>query len=100
MRLLSFGTSEGNPRWGVQVGDGAQVEAQARHEAKKNGWTFDRMAGDLVLIRRLLVGDWERDLLVLQHGQQIDMTYNDDVVGCLDGDHESDRDAAWEIGIM
>jgi hypothetical protein len=72
------------------VGDGAQVDAQAQHEAKKHGWTFDRMAGDLVLIRRLLTGDWERDFLVLQPGQQIEMTCNDDVVGCLDGDHESD----------
>jgi hypothetical protein len=50
------------------IGDGAQVEAQARHDAKKNGWTFDRMAGDLVLIRRLPIGDWERDFLVLQPG--------------------------------
>ncbi len=65
------------------TGDSTAVEQQAQDEATRRGWTFERMAGDLVLIRRLLAGDWETDFLILEPGQQIKMTYDDEVVGCL-----------------
>ena len=64
------------------VGDIAAVENRARADAARRGWTFDRVAGDLVLIRRLLNGDWADDYLVLQPGQQVAMTYDDSVIGC------------------
>jgi hypothetical protein len=63
-------------------GNGAAVEEQARADATRRNWTFDRVAGDLVLIRRLLAGDWDEDYLVLQPGQQLVMTYDDDIIGC------------------
>ena len=62
------------------VGDGTAVEQQARDEATRRGWTFERFEGDVVLIRQLLAGDWDKDFLVLQPGQQIGMTYGYDVV--------------------
>jgi hypothetical protein len=65
------------------VGDGAAVEAKARSEAERRGWTFERVTGDLVLIRRLLLGDWEKDFLVLEPGEQIVMTYDEGVIGCV-----------------
>jgi hypothetical protein len=65
------------------LGDGTAVEKQAWADATRRGWTFERIAGDLVLIRRLLEGDWDTDFLVLQPGQQLTMTYNDDVIGCI-----------------
>ncbi len=65
------------------VGDGAAVEAVAQGEAARRGWVYERVTGDLVLIRRLLAGDWETDFLILEPGQQITMSYDDDVVGCL-----------------
>ena len=64
------------------VGDGAQVEADAATEATRRGWVFDKLAGDLVLLRRLLDGDWERDFLVLKPGEQVRMTYDEGVIGC------------------
>ena len=64
------------------VGDGAAVEARARDEATRRGWIFERIMGDLVLIRRLLAGDWETDFLVIEPGQQISMTYDNHIVGC------------------
>ena len=63
------------------VGDISAVEGRARAQAARRGWVFDRVAGDLVLIRRLLNGDWADDFLVLQPGQQITMTYDDSIVG-------------------
>jgi hypothetical protein len=65
------------------VGDSAAVEAKTKEQAARRGWTFERMSGDLVLIRRLLMGDWERDFLVIEPGQEIAMTYDEEVMGCL-----------------
>ncbi len=64
------------------VGDGTAVEKAAQKESERRGWTFERIAGDLVLIKRLLDGDWDSDFLVLEPGQQIAMTYDDAVIGC------------------
>jgi hypothetical protein len=39
------------------------------------------MAGDFLLVRRLLFGDWgEEDFLVLQPGQRIEMVGGEEVV--------------------
>lgn len=64
----------------MQVGDGTPVETQTRDEAGRRGWTFESMAGNLVLIRRLLDGDWDSDFLVLEPGEQIAMSYDEGVV--------------------
>jgi hypothetical protein len=62
------------------VGDGSQVEKQASDDAQRRGWTFERMEGDIILIRKLLDGIWDKDFLVLQPGQHFRMTYDDTVV--------------------
>jgi hypothetical protein len=66
----------------MDVGDGAAVAERARAEAARRGWTFDRVEGDMILIRRLLYGDWANDFLVVQPNQHITMTYDRDVIGC------------------
>jgi hypothetical protein len=65
------------------IGDASQVEQRARQEAARRGWAFERMAGDLVLIRRLLNADWESDFLVLESGQSVSMTYDDEILACM-----------------
>jgi Protein of unknown function (DUF1638) len=64
------------------VGDGAAVEDRTREEAAGRGWTYERMAGDLVLIRRLLAGDWAEDFAIVDPGQHVVMSYDADVIGC------------------
>jgi hypothetical protein len=64
------------------AGDGAEVEAKAVAEAERRGWVFDRVAGDMVLIRRLLEGAWASDFLTVRPGEQIRMTYDEGVIGC------------------
>jgi hypothetical protein len=63
------------------VSDSSAVEQQAREEAEQRGWTFERLAGDLTLIRRLLEGDWDDDFLVLEPGQHIAASYGFEVIG-------------------
>ena len=64
------------------IGDGSAVAAKAQETAARRGWNYDRVAGDMVLLRRLLEGDWEKDFLILQPGQKLTMTYDDEVIGC------------------
>ncbi len=64
------------------VGDSSTVEVETQGIAARRGWTFERMAGDIVLIRRLLEGDWADDFLVVEPGQSVAMTYDADVIGC------------------
>ena len=64
------------------IGDGTEVEDKAKAEAERRGWVFDRVAGDMVLIRRLVEGDWENDFLVVRPGEQVKMTYDEGVIGC------------------
>jgi hypothetical protein len=64
------------------VGDGTAVASKAQEQAARRGWAYDRVRGDMVLLRRLLDGDWDKDFLILQPGQKLTMTYDDDVIGC------------------
>lgn len=62
------------------VVDGGVVEARAHAEAERRGWRFERLAGDLQLVRRLLDGDWADDFLVLEPGERLAMSYEEGVV--------------------
>jgi hypothetical protein len=58
------------------------VAARAQADAARRGWNFERLAGDMVLIRRLLNGDWNEDFLILEPGQSVAMTYDESILGC------------------
>jgi Protein of unknown function (DUF1638) len=62
------------------VGDEAGAEATAREQAERRGWAFERVEGSLVLLRRLLDGEWDDDTLVLRPGERLAMSYDDGVV--------------------
>ncbi len=62
------------------IGDTEAVENRAKEDAAKRGWTFERIAGDMVLIRRLLNGDWNEDFLILQPGQKLGMAYDESII--------------------
>ena len=62
------------------VADAGAVEARARDDAERRGWAFARVAGDLVLVRRLLAGDWRDDFLVVQPGERVALTYDEAII--------------------
>lgn len=66
----------------VGIADSSQVEAEARADAERRGWRFDRLAGSLVLIRKLIHGDWDDDFVTVQPGQKVTVSYDHNVVGC------------------
>lgn len=62
------------------VVDESGQEGEARDEADRRGWAFERVEGSMVLLKRLLDGDWDDDMLVLQPGERLAMSYDDAVV--------------------
>ncbi|HMD90762.1 MAG TPA: DUF1638 domain-containing protein [Anaerolineaceae bacterium] len=62
------------------VGDGQAVEQRARNEASRRGWAFERRMGDLRLIHKLLAGEWDEDMLVVQPGQRISMSMDENII--------------------
>ena len=53
---------------------------QARSESELRGWRFERVMSDLTLVKRLLDGEWDADYLVVRPGEQVAMSYDDEVV--------------------
>jgi len=64
---------------GVEAGD--HWERQAREKAVSKDWEFDKVHGDLGLLRRLLNAEWDNaDFLVVPPGSKIAPRYDDAVV--------------------
>ena len=65
---------------GIEPGPG--FEEQARQEAIKKGWAFEKVCGSLNLFERLVAGGWtDDDFLVVPPGHRIVVRYDDSVIG-------------------
>jgi hypothetical protein len=82
----------------MNIGDSSAVRQKAQQEAERRGWTFEQVAGDLVLVRQLLDGTWANgeaeDFLVVPPGHQVSMTYDERVIGCALLNNTSSQAAA------
>jgi hypothetical protein len=65
---------------GMGVADESASEAYAREQAERRGWAFASMEGNMVLLRKLIDGDWAAEMLTLQPGERLAMSYDADVV--------------------
>ncbi len=58
-----------------------RFEQQTRDEAQQRGWDFEKVAGDLGLIRRLIDGPWdERDFLMVQPGWRVVTRHDERII--------------------
>jgi len=57
-------------------------EHRASQLAEERHWEYEKLTGDLSLLKRLINGDWGEDFLIVPPGQKIQMAYNDDVIEC------------------
>jgi hypothetical protein len=62
------------------IGDGSAVKEKAFNEASRRGWSFESLSGDIGIIRKLIDGNWDNDLLVVSPGEKIIMTYNQAII--------------------
>ncbi len=59
----------------------SRFEEEARWEAAERGWEFERLAGNLVLVHRLVSGDWGGgDFVIAQPGERFRASYDDSIV--------------------
>ncbi|MHC4563476.1 MAG: DUF1638 domain-containing protein [Planctomycetota bacterium] len=54
---------------------------RTRRQAAENGWDFELRDGDLSLLRKLLFGHWDDDMLIVRPGQEIVPRNDEDVLG-------------------
>ena len=59
----------------------AHFKGVAADEAASKGWTFKQIDGSLDLLERLIEGDWNEDFLILEPGQSIVSTHDENVIG-------------------
>ena len=58
-----------------------RFEQQARVEAAEKNWQFEKICGDLSLIRKLVGGDWDpADFLVVEPGGRIVASYDEGII--------------------
>ncbi len=68
-------------------GESEHYAAIAQNKAQREGWIFERIAGNRRLLRNLLLGHWPaEEFLVVSPGQQIAQSYGDDVLRAMPGD--------------
>jgi hypothetical protein len=64
---------------GVEPDD--RFERSASEEAQRRGWEFEKLRGDLCLLRDLVDARWEEDrFLVLQPGQRVAPSFDDQII--------------------
>jgi hypothetical protein len=60
---------------------GGKFIREAEEEADEQGWSFERLRGDLAWLRRLVEGEWaEAEFVVAGPGQRIEASYDTSVV--------------------
>jgi hypothetical protein len=62
------------------VGPEAQLEDATRRDAACRGWQFEKLKGDLSLMRKLVNGEWDDDFLVVPPGWRVVATHDDRVI--------------------
>jgi hypothetical protein len=67
------------------VGPSMEAEGRARAEAERRGWAFEKLAGDLILLRKLIDGEWDEDVLVIGPGEQVVANYGPQIVEAAAG---------------
>ena len=56
------------------------AKERAQTETEQRGWRFESVLSDMGLIERLLGGEWNEGFLVIQPGEAVALSYDDEVV--------------------
>ena len=62
-------------------------EKRARDEAAQRGWNYEKVAGDISMIQRLVNGDWDpKEFLVVPPGHRVEPSYDEGVIKAVTSD--------------
>lgn len=78
MAAMTFYTKLAFIETGVEPND--WYERATMKLAEERGWEFEKLRGDLSLLRQLLNGPWDNDFLVVPPGHRIGFSYDDEIV--------------------
>ena len=56
------------------------AKERAKTDTENRGWRFESVLSDMGLVERLLDGEWNDDFLVVQPGEAVTLSYDDEVV--------------------
>jgi hypothetical protein len=59
-----------------------RFEQSVREDAEARGWQFEKLQGDLSLLRKLVNGDWDDDFLIVPPGWRVVATHDDRIIAC------------------
>ena len=65
-------------RMGIKGED--RFREQARDEAEQKQWQFEELEGDMGILRKLIYGEWDDAFLVLEPGESLEPSYDEQVV--------------------
>ena len=64
---------------GIEPDD--RFERQARRQAAERGWKFEKLAGDMTLIQRLVDGPWDDErFLVVPPGGRVAASFDEKII--------------------
>lgn len=63
---------------GIEPSD--EFEKESERLAEEKNWEFEKLKGDLGLLRRLIDGPWDEDFLVVNPGERIEFEYGDEII--------------------
>jgi hypothetical protein len=69
---------------GIEPND--SFERRTIEQAKERNWDFEKLQGNMTLLRRLVNGDWDDDFLIVPPGKKIRFSYDDDIIGVDNGE--------------
>jgi Protein of unknown function (DUF1638) len=66
---------------GIESDD--HFEQKSRELAAAAEWDFEKVAGDMTLFQRLVDGDWNDDFLIIQPGETIKPTHDENIINVV-----------------
>ncbi len=65
----------------TNVGNIKVYKEQTKKEAEKNGWEYEEVPGDIILLKKLIDGDWNsKEFLLVPAGSNIQAAYDNEEI--------------------
>ena len=52
----------------------------AQERARNEGWTFEEIPGSMLILKKLLHGEWDDDFLVVEPGRSVKASHGEGVI--------------------